>query len=90
MAKGMAFTASDGPVSNLLMAALAAVLLGLLARFAPALVARDSAGLFFLIAMVQLNVGLAIFNMIPLPPLDGSRVVASRVTRPCARGPEVA
>jgi Zn-dependent protease len=76
MSRGMAITASAGPLSNVLLAGVAAVLLGLGLRLAPELVARDSAARFFLLAMVRMNVGLALFNMLPLPPLDGSRIVA--------------
>ncbi|MCM2332425.1 MAG: site-2 protease family protein [Anaeromyxobacteraceae bacterium] len=76
MSTGMAITAAAGPLSNVLLAVVAAVLLGLGVRFAPDQVALDSPARFFLVAMVQMNVGLAIFNLIPLPPLDGSRVVA--------------
>jgi Zn-dependent protease len=76
MGRGMAITAAAGPLSNVLLAAVSAVLLGIAARFTPSLVEEGSAGLFFLLGMLQLNVGLAIFNLIPVPPLDGSRVVA--------------
>lgn len=76
MGRGMALTAAAGPLANVLLATASAVLLGLASRFVPSLVAEGSAGLFFLFGMLQLNVGLALFNMIPIPPLDGSRVVA--------------
>jgi Zn-dependent protease len=76
MGKGMAITASAGPLSNVVLATASAVLLGLALRFVPDLVGVDSGGRFLLISMVRLNVGLALFNMIPLPPLDGSRIVA--------------
>ena len=76
MTKGMAITASAGPLSNVLLATLAAVALGLALRFAPDQVDRDSAARFFLLAMLRMNVGLALFNMLPVPPLDGSRIVA--------------
>jgi Zn-dependent protease len=86
MGKGMALTASAGPLSNLALALLAAVALGLVARVVPDLL--DSGGMVrqvflggvvgnrWLPGIVQLNVGLAIFNLIPVPPLDGSRIVA--------------
>jgi len=76
MGRGMAITAAAGPVSNVILAALSAVLLGLAFRYAPALVDRGSGGSFFLVNMVRLNVGLALFNLLPVPPLDGSRIVA--------------
>ncbi len=76
MSSGMAITASAGPLSNVLLATVAAVLLGLGLRFAPELVERDTPGHLFLLAMMQMNVGLALFNMLPVPPLDGSRIVA--------------
>ena len=76
MGRGMALTASAGPLANVLLAVVAALLLGLGLRFAPELVGGDSPGGFFLSAMLRMNVGLAIFNMLPVPPLDGSRIVA--------------
>ncbi len=76
MSRGMAITASAGPLSNVLLATVAAVLLGLGLRLAPELVDRGTPGRFFLMAMLQMNVGLALFNLLPVPPLDGSRVVA--------------
>jgi Zn-dependent protease len=76
MTTGMAITASAGPLANVVLALLSAVLLGLGARLAPDLVGRDSPGQFFLFSMVEMNVALAIFNLLPVPPLDGSRIVA--------------
>jgi Zn-dependent protease len=76
MSTGMAITASAGPLANVLLAVVAAVLLGLGVRFAPDLVGPDGAARFFLYATLQMNVGLALFNMLPVPPLDGSRIVA--------------
>ena len=76
MSGGMAITASAGPLSNILLSVGGAIALGLAYRFSPAAVAFGSAGDFFLRKFIQLNVGLAIFNMLPVPPLDGSRIVA--------------
>lgn len=59
-----------GPASNLIMAAVCAV--GL--RLAGGMLTD---GLFTLLyMMVLVNVGLAMFNLIPLPPLDGSHILA--------------
>jgi Zn-dependent protease len=76
MGQGMAITAAAGPLSNVVLAVLASVGLGLAFRFAPDLVANGQPGRFFLVNLVLLNVGLALFNLIPIPPLDGSRIVA--------------
>lgn len=68
---GMALVAAAGPVSNLLLAFIAALLLrsGLLASYVP----WDwVAG--FLYIFLSLNVVLLIFNLLPLPPLDGFKV----------------
>ena len=72
--KGMALTALAGPASNFLLALAAlgagALLLrlGLTSRWVAYL-------LLFLCQLAVLNVGLGLFNLIPFPPLDGSRVV---------------
>jgi Zn-dependent protease len=76
MGAGMAITASAGPISNMILAVLSAVALGLVARFAPGLTTRNGAVVPVLVSLLYMNVGLALFNLIPLPPLDGSRVVA--------------
>jgi Zn-dependent protease len=75
MGTGMAITAGAGPISNLLIAVLSAAALGLLVRFAP----HESGTAVSLVALtnvtLQLNLNLALFNLIPIPPLDGSRIV---------------
>lgn len=62
-----ALVALAGPVTNLLIAAL----LALLVRFIPN---QEIANI--LATRVVWNVGLAIFNLFPIPPLDGSKVLA--------------
>lgn len=63
-----------GPLSNLLLAAFFAFLLrGLIGIGVDP---RDNIFIEFLLILVFTNVGLAVFNMVPLHPLDGSKVVA--------------
>lgn len=66
---GPALIALAGPVSNLVLAVIGALLI----RFTGASGALSDALLIF----TTLNVGLFVFNMIPIPPLDGSRVLYS-------------
>lgn len=71
---GMAVTALAGPVSNLLLA----VLLVLAYGFLYAGLNQSAAGAEFLKVIgttAYLSVGLGVFNLIPFPPLDGSKVL---------------
>lgn len=76
--RGMALTALAGPVSNMLIAAVFTLLYGLL--YIPLDMKGGAVG-GYLLQMVQLtaylSVGLAIFNLLPVPPLDGSKVLFS-------------
>ncbi|HEX8706105.1 MAG TPA: site-2 protease family protein [Myxococcaceae bacterium] len=75
MDTGMMLTAIAGPLSNALLAIIAAVTYGLLLRLAPEVLSANRGLYIFLTFMIFSNVGLAVFNMLPIPPLDGSRVV---------------
>ena len=74
--RGMALTALAGPVSNLLIAVVFLFLYGLCC-----LPLGGSAAGEYLLQMLRLtaviSLGLALFNLIPLPPLDGSKVLFS-------------
>ena len=80
MRKGHILVAGAGPISNLLLAAL----------FAAALVAIVRSGLVenphnamlnVLAVAVPMNLSLAIFNFVPIPPLDGSKVASFGLPR---------
>jgi Zn-dependent protease len=78
MRTGMVLVAIAGPLSNLLLALIAAAGLAVIARVQPALLfAHDGRGalVYLLRAMYFLNVGLFVFNLLPIPPLDGSRLL---------------
>lgn len=75
MRTGMALTAAAGPISNLLIALVCTVVFGIGLRVAPDVVDHGAAR-ELLLKLIQLNVALALFNLLPVPPLDGSRVVA--------------
>ena len=76
MSRGMIITAAAGPLANVALAVLSAIAMGLVARFSPALTNGGQMSIFSLLeTLIVINVTLAIFNMIPIPPLDGSRVV---------------
>jgi Zn-dependent protease len=65
---GLAAVGLAGPASNLLLAAIGAIVL----NFLP--VSQVFLGDVFTL-FVHVNVGLFVFNMLPIPPLDGSRLL---------------
>ena len=79
MSTGDILVSVAGPLSNLGLALLSGIVLGALFRFLPGAVANGAAGGALLQRLIQVNVGLALFNLLPLPPLDGSHVVASLI-----------
>ena len=69
---GMAISAAAGPAANLLLAYVCLLLYKLLyygSHGAAAAVLLD-----FLSILISLNISLAVFNLLPIPPFDGSRI----------------
>lgn len=86
--RDMMIVAAAGPGSNLVMALVGAVLLGLVMRgFAGA--AEPSLAVSFLAAnlfnFILLNIFLALFNLLPIPPFDGGHIVEGLLPAQAAR-----
>jgi Zn-dependent protease len=79
---GEAYVAAAGPISNLLLAAIVAIPLRLMIASGVAgdyeMVAR------FLDLLVLYNIILGLFNLVPIPPLDGGAILLSLVSRETA------
>lgn len=80
MSTGSVLVSAAGPASNLVLALAAVVGLGVSARFGTPGVATVA----FFTSMFAVNVGLAVFNLLPVPPLDGSRVLHGLLPRRAA------
>lgn len=89
---GMAFVALAGPLTNFLLAITSVLLLRFVNIDALQLLAdgRILQSMDFvtglLVYSILMNVGLFLFNMIPFPPLDGSRVLYALSPEPVQRG----
>lgn len=75
--RGMALTALAGPVSNFLITAVVMLLFGFLYPFASAKGKAHGLGMELLYLTGYLSLGLGLFNLLPIPPLDGSKVLFS-------------
>ena len=71
--RGMAATALAGPISNFLLAFVALLIVAIIMPF------TYNNGVYsvfeFLIMLASLSLGLGLFNLIPIPPLDGSKIL---------------
>lgn len=79
--RDMAITAFAGPLSNLIMAFLAIFVSNAL-QFAAFLCIGMVSYILYFVAIVfyyvaAINISLAVFNLVPIPPLDGSKILAA-------------
>jgi len=78
-----AITAAAGPISNFLIAIILSILFHILQGIIPAekLMTGFNQTLFFAIYYaILINLALGLFNLIPLPPLDGSKILGGFLT----------
>ena len=74
--KGMAISAAAGPISNIIVAAISLAIAKLLLYISYSSGANTVISTLFTIfrSMCFINISLAIFNLIPIPPLDGYKI----------------
>ncbi|NLJ81039.1 MAG: site-2 protease family protein [Firmicutes bacterium] len=74
--QGILLVSLAGPLANVILAWVFYNILGFLPHLMPSFALANTVSLF-LILNVQLNLGLAAFNLLPVPPLDGSKILSS-------------
>ena len=79
---GMVLTSIAGPLSNLIITFIACLLLNIIGRFVSSVSFSSKFALMatnvlvlILYTLIRMNISLAIFNLIPIPPLDGSKIL---------------
>lgn len=77
--KGNALVSLAGPAMNFVLAIIFAIIYGLMLKFGKEVVmSKNGAVLLTIIEyVIVLNEGLGVFNLIPLPPLDGSKILVA-------------
>ena len=86
--RDMMLVGAAGPGSNLIMAAISAVVLGIVMRPYGGLQEPTGAMGFLELVLanfIEINVFLALFNLLPIPPFDGSHIVEGLLPEPLAR-----
>lgn len=73
--QGMFWVSFGGPLSNFALGFLSAFVLVAIAHFVPKTFGYKDAMEVFMQAFIEMNFVLALFNLIPIPPLDGSQML---------------
>lgn len=77
--RDMAIISVSGPIANIVLAFVAMVIIKYIILFARVnsefAFNAISMAIYFLGYLAQLNIGLAVFNLLPIPPLDGSKIL---------------
>lgn len=73
--RDLLFVSLAGPASNVILALVFGFALRILVESIPSL-ARNSHFVNFFQLCIMLNIGISFFNLIPIPPLDGSKILA--------------
>jgi Zn-dependent protease len=75
---GMGITAMAGPLANFVAALIGGLIFNALVTFAPEFLFLNTFGSYiylFLAYYITINIALAVFNLVPIPPLDGSKIL---------------
>lgn len=77
MSAGEAIVSLAGPIMNFLLAIVFSIITFAMLKFAPMFILTQAGTIILSLLQitVAINVGLGVFNLIPLPPLDGSKVL---------------
>ena len=78
MEKGEALVSAAGPIMNILLAIIFTLIYFAVKKYASIAFLSSTVGgiiLLLIVSIISTNIGLGVFNLIPLPPLDGSKII---------------
>lgn len=77
MSVGEAIVAAAGPIMNFILAIVFGIVYAVVWKYATGFIATQLGSIVIILlrSCILVNIGLGIFNLIPLPPLDGSKII---------------